>query len=76
MPLNIRLALWLTHFLCPEIGAPRRPWWKPQTPSKPPSKAPDFIDDKDYDLVAEWAEYCARQESTRHHLFRCLNQSK
>jgi hypothetical protein len=74
MPLNIRIALWLTHFLCPEIGA-RQPSPKKPTPrSAPRSKAPDFVDDVEYDLVAEWAEYAARQESTRHHLFRCLNK--
>jgi len=85
MPLNIRLALWLTHFLCPEIGAHHPSLKKPTPRSAPRSKAPDFIPDRDlaaadhafrryadeeYELVAEWTEYAARKESTRHHLFR------
>jgi hypothetical protein len=89
MPLNIRIALWLTHFLCPEIGARHPSPKKPTLRSAPRLKAPDFIPDRDlaaadrafrrysdeeYELVAEWAEYAARQESTLHHLFRCLNK--
>jgi hypothetical protein len=72
MPWNIKLALWLTHFLCPEIGASRR-----QAMTSPPQSSPmspDFVEDMDEEIAAEWAEYCARQESTRHHLFRCLNK--
>lgn len=37
------------------------------------STCPDFVDDDD-ELQHQWAEYCAQQESTRHHLWRCLNK--
>jgi hypothetical protein len=94
MPLNIRVALWLTHLLCPRIGtgAPsHRPPKKPMPSSAQSSQAPDFIpdrdlaaadrafrryNDEDYETVANWAAYCARQKSTYHHLERCLDQSK
>jgi hypothetical protein len=91
MPWNIKLALWLTTFLCPEIGANRRQVMTSPPPSLRRSAAPDFVPDRDLaaadrafrrypaedideEIAAEWAEYCARQESTRHHLFRCLNK--
>jgi hypothetical protein len=86
MPLNIRVALWLTHILCPRIGAAKSP-----TPASPmPSPlVPDFIsdrdlaaadrafrhlDDEEYEIVASWAEFCAQQPSTYSHLERCLNK--
>lgn len=39
------------------------------TGSKP---APDFVNDEA--IAKEWSDYVAKQESTRHHLMRCLNQ--
>lgn len=65
--------------LCPKIG----------NQPTPPPPVPDFIpdrdlaeanrafrryNDEDYDTVANWAEYCARQKSTYHHLERCLEK--
>lgn len=78
MSWNIRLALWITHLLCPRIGAAQ------------PTRCPDKIEvNEDIlwnrnlepdelgvcgDDLADWAEYVAHQQSTRHHLDRCLNK--
>jgi hypothetical protein len=89
MPLNIRVALWLTRLLCPKIGAHQRSPEKPAEPSVQSLPVPDFIpdrdlaaanrafrryNDEDYEIVANWAEYCARQKSTTHFLERCLEK--
>jgi hypothetical protein len=57
--------------------------------SMPSPPVPDFIpdrdleaadrafrhlDEEDYEIVASWAEFCARQPSTTSHLERCLNK--
>ena len=81
MPLNVRIALWLVQIFCPRLGAQPQP--KPQAPDFIPDCDLETIDrafrrcesfEDDYECMAAWAEYCARQESTRHHLFRCLNK--
>jgi len=84
LPLNIRLALWISHLLCPKIGAQDKAQQSSMNRSDP-----DFISardiaaangafrrysDEDYEVAAEWAEYCARQTSTTHHLERCLDK--
>jgi hypothetical protein len=91
MPLKIRVALWLTHLLCPRIGtgAHQRSPKKPAELSVQSLPVPDFIPDRDlaaadrafrrysdedYEVVANWAEHCARQTSTTHFLERCLKK--
>ena len=64
MSWNIRLALWITHLLCPRIGT-----------AQPPC-CPDFLepDELREDDTAHWTDYCARQPTTIHHLNRCLKK--
>ena len=67
MNLRQRIALWVVHILCPRLGI-----------DDPPKACPYKIEPCELhdDDLAEWAEYVASHQSTRHHLNRCLHLKK
>jgi hypothetical protein len=84
MNLRQRIALWIVHILCPRLGVDDPPQVcpdfvddRPRTfmgvhiPVDPDLLEPCELHDDD---LAEWAEYAARHQPTRHHLNRCLKK--
>jgi hypothetical protein len=78
MPLNIRLALWISQVLCPRLGK-----------RQPPPQVPDFVDDSpvtfmgypvpvDKDLldedISKWEEYISTRPNNIEHLHNCLKR--